>query len=75
MAQLQRITKNNKMLIDDLEFIGIGTNLTDISTYSTPQIRVEFKRENGTKISFKLYKNEVKFLIKEIDKYKTKTKK
>ncbi len=66
MAELYRITKSGKVLIEDAKLVHIGQNLNDTSRPTTRRLRVELERPNGTKISFILYKSEVDFLIKEI---------
>ena len=69
MAELHKITKNNKRIIEDLDLLGIGQNLKDTSKPTTLQLRIEFKRKDGTKISFMLHKDEVEFIKKEVNKF------
>lgn len=68
MAELYKITKNNKEIFEDIELLGVGQNLKDTSVPTTLRLRVEFKRQNGTKISFILYKEEVEYLKQQINK-------
>lgn len=68
MAELYKVTKNGKEIFEDLKLVGVAQNLKDTSVPTTPRVRVEFERENGTKISFILYKKEVKYLKKQLHK-------
>ena len=70
MAQLHRKTKNERLIIEDLKLLGAGQNLKDTSKKTTPRFSVEFERENGTKMVFRLCKEEVSFLRKQINKNK-----
>ncbi len=69
MAQLSKTTKSNKLLIEDLDFLGVGQNLNDTSKKTSRQLNVKFLTKKGTELSFKLYNSEVTFIKNEILKW------